>query len=456
MNFIKALLDKILLGQFLKDVKTWLAWFTLFKAFYALPPNKQDLEIYEKCTGRKQWPRNPSKELWVISGRRSGKSFATALIAAYEAAFVQHELSVGEIGCVIIVAPTKQQSGIIKRYLSSFFNDNVFLKSLVLRETTTEIELSNNITIMVLSSDFRSIRGFTAVCCIVDEIAFFYSEGSRPDHETIRALRPALATTGGRLIVISSPYAKRGSLYTVWKTHYGKDSDILVWQSSSVMMNPTLNEEMVKRTTIEDPDGAISEWLGLFRSDIESYIPREAVEAVVILGRYELPPIPGVQYCGFVDPSGGSRDSFTIAISHEESGTKILDAIREVKPPFSPDQVCQEFAILLKTYWLVEVVGDRYAGQWPQERFERYGITYKTSEKTKSQLYQDFLPILNSGQCELLDNKKMINQIINLERRTARSGKDSIDHPPGAFDDLPNVVAGSFCAAKILRIAGVW
>jgi hypothetical protein len=29
-----------------------------------------------------------------------------------------------------------------------------------------------------------------------------------------------------------------------------------------------------------------------------------------------------------------------------------------------------------------------------------------------------------------------------LERRTARGGRDSIDHPPGAHDDLANAVAG--------------
>ncbi len=46
-----------------------------------------------------------------------------------------------------------------------------------------------------------------------------------------------------------------------------------------------------------------------------------------------------------------------------------VDATREVHPKFSPDNVCAEFAALLKTYKLSTVVGDRYAGEWPRERF---------------------------------------------------------------------------------------
>jgi hypothetical protein len=42
----------------------------------------------------------------------------------------------------------------------------------------------------------------------------------------------------------------------------------------------------------------------------------------------------------------------------------------------------------------------------------------------------------------MVDNPKLVNQLCNLERRTARSGKDSIDHPPGQHDDLCNAVAG--------------
>ena len=443
VTILEALQDKNLLGQFLKDPATWRAWFALLRAFFGLRPAKGDPGTFEQCTGRGRWPKTPAKEAWVICGRRSGKSFLTALLACFLAVFREYRLAAGETGYVIIVAPTKNQSNIVKKYLSSFFHENPFLKNLVVRETREEIELSNRITILILSSDFRSLRGYTAIAAIVDEVAFLLDEGSRPDYEVIRALRPALATTGGPLIAISSPYAKRGALYTAWKAHYGQDGDpVLVWQAPSVLMNPTLSADAIERAKKEDPEAAGAEWDAQFRADIESFVSREAVEACVVPHRIEIPPSPERSYFAFVDPSGGSADAFTLAIGHSEKGKRILDCVRERKPPFSPEAIVAEFSETLKQYRCSIVRGDRYAGEWPRERFRQHGISYETSQKTKSELYLELLPLVNSGQAELLDHKGLVAQLVNLERRTGRSGKDSVDHPPHGHDDLANAAAG--------------
>ena len=52
----------------------------------------------------------------------------------------------------------------------------------------------------------------------------------------------------------------------------------------------------------------------------------------------------------------------------------------------------------------------------------------------------------NAGRAQLLDLKRLVNQLCSLERRTARGGRDLIDHPqhPGAHDDLANAVCGAF------------
>jgi hypothetical protein len=80
--------------------------------------------------------------------------------------------------------------------------------------------------------------------------------------------------------------------------------------------------------------------------------------------------------------------------------------------------------------------GDRYGGEWPAERFGARGITYVPAEKPKSDLYRDLLPILNAHRAELLDLPRLGAQLCSLERRTARGGRDSIDHPPGTHDDM--------------------
>jgi len=50
--------------------------------------------------------------------------------------------------------------------------------------------------------------------------------------------------------------------------------------------------------------------------------------------------------------------------------------------------------------------------------------------------------LLNSGRLDLLDNARMISQFVALERRTSRGGRDTVDHAPGAHDDVANAVAG--------------
>ena len=73
------------------------------------------------------------------------------------------------------------------------------------------------------------------------------------------------------------------SLYESYKKHYGKDGDkTLIWQSNSQLMNPTLNQEAIERAKAEDPEGSVAEWDGMFRSDIESFVSREAVDLNVL------------------------------------------------------------------------------------------------------------------------------------------------------------------------------
>jgi hypothetical protein len=104
--------------------------------------------------------------------------------------------------------------------------------------------------------------------------------------------------------------------------------------------------------------------------------------------------------------------------------------------------VTEEFADVLKSYNLSSVTGDKYAGDWPGEQFTKRGIVYRASDKTKSEIYLESLPLLNGGRIDLLDDERSVNQICGLERRTARGGRDSVDHGPLGHDDLANAVLG--------------
>jgi hypothetical protein len=125
----------------------------------------------------------------------------------------------------------------------------------------------------------------------------------------------------------------------------------------------------------------------MFRSDVERLFVVGALGRCVIAGRRELPPRDDVTYVGFVDSCGGSADSFTVPVAHIERSIAALDAVRERKPPFSPDNVVKELSELLVTYGITSVHGDRDAGEWPRGRFRVHGIDYVPADLTRSDLY---------------------------------------------------------------------
>jgi hypothetical protein len=83
------------------------------------------------------------------------------------------------------------------------------------------------------------------------------------------------------------------------------------------------------------------------------------------------------------------------------------------------------------------------AGKARAIKFRKHGIRYEPSEDPKSNMYQNLLPMLNSGKVELLGSRRLLAQLVGLERRVSRAGRDSIDHAPGGHDDVANAVAGA-------------
>jgi hypothetical protein len=233
----------------------------------------------------------------------------------------------------------------------------------------------------------------------------------------------------------------------------GKDAtNVLFWKASSRSMNSSLDASIVAEAYERDPIAASAEWGAEFRSDCDAFVSREIVESCLMKGTIEIPRADGVRYFGFVDPSGGSVDSMTLAVAHRTTSARVvLDLLREVRPPFSPEAVVRDFSATLKGYGVASVTGDRYGSQWVQERFRSAGISYKPSERTRSEIYLELLPLLNSKRILLLDNARLVAQLVGLERHASRSGAETIDHGPGGHDDLSNAGAGALVLAESNR-----
>jgi hypothetical protein len=412
--------------------------------------------IFRECTQRTNTPPKSVRECWLAVGRRGGKSFILALIAVFLACFSNYKryLAPGERGTVMIIAADKKQARTIFRYVRGFLHEVPMLKVMIERETAEAFDLTNSVTIEISTASFRRTRGYTLVAALCDEIAFWQidEEAADPDRAVLDALRPGMATIpNSMLLCASSPYAKRGALWETYCRHYGKDSDVLVWQAPTRTMNPTVAQSFVDRATEDDPASAASEYGAQFRNDLEAFVLHEVVEAAIAPGRYELPPMSGTSYIGYADAAGGSGgDSFTAAVAHRDRLTKriVVSALHEKIPPFSPEGAIAELADFFKIYHVSRIIMDRWGGDFPAEQFRKHGVGCVACEKPKSDLYKEFLPLLNSGRVELLDNNRLIKQLLALERRIARGGREIIDHPPGGHDDVINAVAGAMVLAE--------
>ena len=201
-------------------------------------------------------------------------------------------------------------------------------------------------------------------------------------------------------------------------------------------MNLRVDPAIIAEAYEDDPESAASEYGAEFRSDIADFVSRTIVEACIEHGAHERPPARAAgSYRAFIDAAGGSgSDSMTIAISHlDGSGTDripVLDAIRERKPPFSPDDAVTGILRVDEVLWRVEGTSDKWGGDWVGEAFRKYNITVEPHAEPKSDIYRELLPLLNARRCSLLDHPRLVSQLCGLERRVSRGGRDSIDHAP--------------------------
>jgi len=399
-------------------------------------------------------PKARVRELVAIAGRGAGKdSIASAIAVAEDINFdPRGKLRPGELATVMCVACDRAQAGIVFGYIRGYFESVPSLKAMVVNFTSESIELSNRVIIEVHTNSFRAVRGRSLICVIFDEAAFFRDEhSSSPDTELHAAVSPGLARMpGSMLVIISSAHKRTGLLYKRFQDFYGKNSDeVLVVHGSTLTFNPSFDAKIVERALEEDPQRYGAEYLSRWRDDLSTFIDRLLLEAAVDKGVVVRPPSAGTKYVAGCDASGGRNDSFTWAMAHrEKDGTVILDVAGERKSPFNPSEVVEEIVAAMKAYGCREITGDNYGASWVVEAFSKAGAKYIKSDRDRSAVYMDTLPLFTSGRARLLDNPRIISQFAALERRTFSTGRERIDPGPG-HDDLSNSCAIAMSLAAL-------
>ena len=256
-----------------RDPATWAPWRAFLAVLFGLPLDEAGLALFQQCTGRTSPPPGGFNEAWLICGRRAGKSFVLALVAVFLAVFRDWSpyLSPGETGTIKVIGVDRRQSRVIYRFAVALLTNVPALASLVVRQSDEEIELSNGVVIEIQTASFRSIRGFTIIALLIDEIAYLRNDdtSANPDTEILIAGRAAMATLHGRamLLTAGSPYARRGEQFRAYRAYHGKDDvPVLVWQAPTRTMNETVPQSFIDEQMERDPEASAAEYLAEFRS----------------------------------------------------------------------------------------------------------------------------------------------------------------------------------------------
>ena len=210
-----------------------------------------------------------------------------------------------------IIAADRRQARQVLGYLKGM-SEVYPLCGYLHRTLRDSIELNCGVNIEVHTASYRSVRGYTVVGTVADEVAFWRTDdgAANPDTEVLQALRPGMATVPDALLLgLSSPYAAKGELHRAVERSFGRDDPrVLVWNADTRSMNPGSLSTSLGRPLRTTPVAAVSEYgrdgRVQFRRDVEAFIDPDAVQAVVVQGRRELAPEETVRYVAFVDPLG--------------------------------------------------------------------------------------------------------------------------------------------------------
>jgi len=145
-----------------------------------------------------------NKRLLLNCSRQSGKSSTTAALALHRALIKAGAL-------ILLVSPSLRQSSELFAKVTAFRN-MLQQRPRLTEENKLSIRFQNGSRIVSLPGKEGTIRGFSGVDLIIED------EASRVPDDLYRAVRPMLATSGGRLMLLSTPFGKRGHFYEAWTT----------------------------------------------------------------------------------------------------------------------------------------------------------------------------------------------------------------------------------------------
>lgn len=202
--------------------------------------------------------RSNADRMLLNCSRQGGKSTVCGIMAAHRAAYSSRSLT-------LLLSPTLRQSQEL------FSKCKAALPTRPEKESALSLEMANGSRIVSLPGSERTIRGYSGVgLLIVDEAA-------RVEDALVSAIRPMLAVSGGTLVMLSTPWGKRGVFFREWTEGEG-------WERYEVPATdvPRISPEFLaeERRTLGER-WYRQEFLCSFEETEDSVFASEAIESAI-------------------------------------------------------------------------------------------------------------------------------------------------------------------------------
>lgn len=438
------------------------------------------------------------QNLILAWGRRSGKSTLSACISNYEMYKLLRQIdpakyygqNPGSLIAILNVAPTDDQAGVVFEMTQTMAMRCPYIKDRSLHQTMTYFDLQTDAdqqmhgkkraSLFSLSGGCSSnaLRGQNAIVIIMDEMAHFIDNNGRfSGSEVYNALEPSRLTfrRDGKVICISSPYAKFGKFYELWQESFTSPEITLGFKMYSAMVNPTkCPTEILKASRKADRTKFMCEYGGEFSDTITAWIEDESEfkrcvvsMAVPTRGVHDVPYYYGIDL-------GFKNDGTSVAIVHKSPETnkivldyanvwysgasdvwEVEDSIYKSCNKFATldllrmSDIVAEIKELVKWFPAKEGVFDQNNGYGLAElflaehlsQFEMQAFT----DAMNSEVYQVVKRLYAEQLLELFDHSVLIKEMLTLEAEKRARDKTIVRAPVrrGAHDDISD----AYCRA---------
>jgi hypothetical protein len=379
------------------------------KLLYGLPLEDFEIPIYRAMTGHTETidgvtyipqfendapdkeyvPGRECLEAVIACGARSGKSTVISTTVAIFETLCRGDiwrkyLKKGETGYACVIATRREQAQeIIQKNCMQLIIESDRLH-ILLAETPRKSELHfvNGLKIISMPCNSTAGRGIPIFCLLFDEIAHFFTEGVKADHNIYESMSPRLAQfPNAKTIFASTPGPKQGMFWEWYSEGFNVPYRITL-QAPTSLMNPKIPKKFLDRARRNDPDTYEREFLAMFAEQMGAYFNVDSLNAVCT-GENDLEYNPEHMYCCAIDQSGLSgKDRFGLAVGHPEDrggddDMIIIDCVRSWDIA-SVEDVFPEIKAIAEKYDLEFVLRDRYASGWVNSALNDIGLESDT------------------------------------------------------------------------------